>query len=223
MHTKSYDYVISLGAACGTAYQIRTHFPHAKAFPLDWLITPFDSLFALIEDDFRNLAPEEHLRYGDDGIVYNHAVPLLFPHDFEKSGVIGDSHWKPSIDRANSRFAYLVNRLHDTLRTSASIAFVRHQGANVLGSDIIPRVSSEKVNRLCDLIENKYPNLDFDLFLVSGHDNDDPVPLNPRVKKFDVRYTDENEWPNHDDRWRGASEDWDTVFAEIEGSRSTRS
>lgn len=223
MVKKSYDHVISLGAACGTAYQIRTHFPHAKAFPLDWLITPFTSLFALIEDDFENLAPEEQLRFGDDGVVYNQATPLLFPHDFEKNGAIGDDQWQSSVDRANSRFSYLVNRLRDVLISSTSIAFVRHQGDNVLGSDIIPRISSQKINQLCDLIQEKYPTLDFDLLLVSAHNNDDPGVLNPRVKKFEVRYTDEEEWPENDDRWRGASKDWDAVFAGIEGARLTAS
>ncbi len=48
----SFSHVISLGAACAPAWQIRNFTEQETAFPFDWLVLPFNSLLEILRNDF---------------------------------------------------------------------------------------------------------------------------------------------------------------------------
>lgn len=88
--------VISLGYRCQVALHLRFNDLRRAAYPFDWLITPFESLYSLLENDFDGFLDEENIElrldfpYEDDGgyfsAGYSHVwesrYNVLFGHDF---------------------------------------------------------------------------------------------------------------------------------------------
>ena len=56
-----YDAVINLGGDCQVTYQLRKHNLRPHALPFDWLITPFDSFYKLLEHNFDQFLEKNNL------------------------------------------------------------------------------------------------------------------------------------------------------------------
>lgn len=82
---------ISLGIRCDSAIQLRTHLSrhyHLRdnAYPFDWVISPFDSLYKCLEEDFKNFLRSDSLIiydqvFGLTGVMDTY-YGLQFIHDF---------------------------------------------------------------------------------------------------------------------------------------------
>jgi hypothetical protein len=76
--------VVSLGAQCTPASAIKFHNLSHERFPFDWLVTPFESLCKILEDDFENFFLYENLELwaNDKRFVLDKGTGCLFAHDF---------------------------------------------------------------------------------------------------------------------------------------------
>lgn len=79
-----FDCVVSLGCDCTTAFQIKRNC-HSAYIPsaFDWLVTPFDALIRVFEDDGEQFCVD--LQGSDGWNVFCERYGLWHVHDFPKS------------------------------------------------------------------------------------------------------------------------------------------
>ena len=75
---------VSLGENCFPAAHIMDHQIRIRSFPFDWNITSFDSLYAIIENDFDGFLDLKNLSI-NDYTVLNSKYNCKLMHDFDKA------------------------------------------------------------------------------------------------------------------------------------------
>lgn len=208
-----YEKCISLGATCTPAWQIRNYCHSAKAYPFDWLVTPFSSLIQIIENDFEKfIGPDDLQVIWDGGTVMNTRYNILHHHDFQRvSGKI-NSGWKASTAEVASKYEYLANRWRSLSEYDGKVLFVRHQGH--LDSDFryLRPLDEDDMRILQNALSHHFPGLDFDILFVTAGSS---AARSPRLHHASVRYANEADWPNPDDRWKGATSDWARLLTDL--------
>lgn len=212
----SFDYVIGLGGACGCAYQIRRHFSQEIAFPLDWMVTPFDSIGRLLDVDIRGLGDPGNLApYLGGPMLINTRFMTLQPHEIETAGKPLPPDWRDRLQDVKSKHDYLADRWISVMTSNSRILLVRHQGRHHLDGDDTTRISVAEANELAQRLRARYPNPTIDILFASAIDPKDAASLNQGIHRAEVRYTDDTEWPDDGDKWRGASSDWRAAFDNV--------
>lgn len=86
---KKFKNIISLGAFCFVASELRRYEVRKKAYPFDWIITDLKSVIELIENEFLNFTALKYLeKKEENNIVFydNNAYSLIrFIHDFNEN------------------------------------------------------------------------------------------------------------------------------------------
>jgi hypothetical protein len=156
--------IISLGYRCQPAMQLRFHHLRFEAFPFDWLITPFESLYALLKNDFTDFLMPENLElrtnffYQDDGGLYTHKdyahvwdkkYNVLIRHDFPL-----DETWPTYISPVQEKYARRIARFYQTIFSGNHIYFVRQN------------ISQQETIMLANLLKKKFPALPFTLLAI---------------------------------------------------------
>lgn len=164
--------VISLGSACNVAGALRDNNLRTAAYPFDWIVSPFNSLYNALSDDFKYLLKEDSLsirlsdRYGIldyYGFHFVHDFPVDRPNDsFAK--LIGENHvtggiicdnWKDFLPAVKEKYLKRINRLKSLCLDTNFIYFIRH-GDTTQNQAILLR----------DLLKIKYPFLSFELIIL---------------------------------------------------------
>ncbi|NLH80100.1 MAG: hypothetical protein GX458_04545 [Phyllobacteriaceae bacterium] len=209
-----FDHIISIGATCTPAWQIRSHFPGAKAFPFDWRITPWPTMVSLIENDFQGFAEPDQFYISDDKkSVFHKKYEIDMPHDFHKSGKFIADDWEEYLDGVVQKFKYLIDRWSSVMESRSRILFVRHQGNVVIGDNKPTLMPVNDAKYLCELLQNKARGSEIKILFVNAVDGN--TSINACAKTADVRYANETDWPNESDRWKGATTEWAKVFENI--------
>lgn len=86
---KKFKNIISLGAFCFVASELRRYEVRKKAYPFDWIITDLKTVIELIENEFLNFTALKYLeKKEENNIVFydNNAYSLIrFIHDFNEN------------------------------------------------------------------------------------------------------------------------------------------
>jgi hypothetical protein len=197
-----FQWVISLGTACDTAYQVRRIFGNPESYPFDWLVTPFDGLVELFRNRFEGFLSAEDLALGDDGtFIYDSRYKVRFHHDFENPG-----DFRPEICHVQEKYIRRRDRLHSILSGPGAVLFVRGQQFD-FGADI---VSDQDAVKLSTVISDSYPNLDFKLLVHNPFTAGVPESLGDRVAILQTK-------PRDPYIWQGDDAEWDRVFARALG------
>lgn len=227
-----YDWVISLGSACQTAYQVRKHFSQDQAFTFDWLITSFDGLLKCLDNGMRGLIHPSYLVESHIGAsIENTVFGILHVHDFELSPNVRNPEWKTTIDQAHDKYDYLAERWEKVISEKSNILFIRHSGHVMANWSDTQKLSIQEANMLCSTIEKAVPGCHFNIAFVNAVLSElaqgettpcqklnppirkrPPLLLDPRASAFDIDYTDVDEWPDENDWWRGPSSQWRKIF-----------
>ena len=82
---RPYDIVISLGDMCQVAWQLSHHNLRGPAFPFDWVITPFDSLYLFLMHEGFGFLDRDNLVVVHDEIphIEDSLYRIKLLHDFE--------------------------------------------------------------------------------------------------------------------------------------------
>lgn len=218
----SYDYVISLGGACGCAHQIRTYFNQHEAFPFDWLVTPFDSIEPLISAGLRGLG-SDLAPYKDTKWFINTRFMTLHPHEMRLVDGELPTGWQHLMRTVRAKHDYLADRWNAVMSSPNRVLLVRHNGRHHLDGPDVARVPVSDANRLVSLIRAAYPTPEIDFLFAASLVKDDPEPLAKGVHRHEVRYTDTQEWPDPANYWHGATKDWTRAFDAVLGSGDSAS
>jgi hypothetical protein len=127
-------HVVSLGAKCAVAFNIRRHWNFGGAFPFDWWITPVEGVVGLLNrpDPAWLYDPDElePVRNGGDWSVQHRSLGILRHHEFPRRWKepylpIADN-WRDHIASAQTRTEYLLRKLMSLNAPGHRVLFIRH-------------------------------------------------------------------------------------------------
>lgn len=199
-----FDLAISLGNRCQPAIHLSANEMRSKAFPFDWLITPFSSLchFLRSEGSFfllpQNLLFNVIVTDSSRGVVdqlYQIIVVHEFDYEFKGSDysslgfeAAGVRNYELIKERYNRR----IGRFFEVCRSDAKILFIR------LG------ITKEEAFELTCLIEELFPQLNF-MLLALDHTEDIKQPWNlSRVINLYLSF---------DNYWHGNPQEWTALLS----------
>lgn len=205
---ESYDTVISLGSRCQVAHQLRRKYPQCKSQFFDWLITPDEPLLNILSDGMIGFSDEITLSVGHSHRIKmetSHIVEgfygTLLSHDFQNDGSDPHEQWK-IIKR---KYETTTCRFHDAMNAGLKVLFLRMSfgPSGSFGYDAEDRADLELGNLLRLIIHKHWPELDYNLILVSHHEEDVALDGN-----LEIAYMPEQaEWA-----WQGQDADWDALL-----------
>lgn len=206
--SETYDTVISLGSRCQVAHQLRRKYPHSKSQFFDWLITPDEPLLQILCDGMTGFADDISLSLGASNretSSYLHVVEgaygTLLSHDFNNDGVDPNEQWKS----IKGKYQTTTCRFHEALDAGKRVLFLRMSfgQSGSMGYDADDRADLELGEALRDRIDSHWPELDYDLMLISHHPDDVAQQGN-----LEIAYMPEQlEW-----NWQGKDADWDALL-----------
>jgi hypothetical protein len=186
---------IPLGSSCVPGLRLNECSLRLAAYPFDWLISPFDAVYATIEEDFSRfftgleLVPDAsgakdsygHLFIHDWRIKEHPSVDLAEVDWVPSNTIIGD--WQEYLPLIREKYKRRIERFEHVLNSERNIVFVRYN-----------EIDKESSIKLRDLIRNKYPNLKFVLVVVKF----DPEFVEPwdieHIKNFSIEHNDCENW-----------------------------
>lgn len=192
---------IGLGERCTVAAALEVFNLRKAAYPFDWTISEYDSLCAVLEEDFDNFLHPDFLSLRPDNHGVINKYGIVFVHDFPTTDYTGDfdieaplnedilhQHWREALAIIQEKYARRIQRFRDICSSNIKVYFIRHQGIQ----------SREQACALRNIIRRIYPNLDFTLVIV-GNDNSFAKPWNiPNIKNYYLKQTivwnDVKEW-----------------------------
>lgn len=168
---------IPLGGACGTALMLRTLNLRQEAYPFDWMISPFESLYMALDDDFEHFFESLRLRSDNQGVIdsygfeFTHDLPTIASSAVDTLNVdfIGNNFlhpsWEAAVPFAWEKFQRRINRFRAACSGDDKVFFIRTE-----------YITKEQAIALCNLIEKKYPTLDFVLIIIAMGSGDYKQP-----------------------------------------------
>ncbi|MCX5921919.1 MAG: DUF1796 family putative cysteine peptidase [Candidatus Dependentiae bacterium] len=199
--------IIPIGTHCSAAAAIKGLNLRQVSLPLDWIVSSFAGLYQAFNDDFAHFLEKSSLRIRGDqqGIVDYYG--FQFVHDFPtttqtiKPSIDGSQedvavlvsqgkispHYMDFYDEITSKYARRIKRMYEFCNGDEQVFFIRHFGMN-----------KQQAIAFRDLIENKFPSLDFILVVVSpvrSQENDWNLP---KIRNF---YLDDRQVWNNPTEW----------------------
>ncbi len=154
----SYDAIVSLGFDCQVAHQLSIHKVRAASMPFDWIVTPFETMYTLIETGFEGFLRRENLRFvvarPDYKYVEDTANGTRFIHDFPLS-----EDFISTYEQARTKLERRIARFLALLESDATVMLVRTQ---------ITRAQAVRLNAL---LRARYPRLSY-LLVALGEDEE---------------------------------------------------
>jgi len=171
-------YVVSLGSNCRGAFFARYYKIRSFALPFDWCLTPYRSLYSLIQHDFKSFFDKEFLvparqchdayilkflkemgvyaaatQYSSEW-VFNSVSGMLFNHDFSTN--------TPTVIQkqyASNHAKYMrrIERFYKVMNAGKHIYLIRYLD-----------ITKSEACEFCDLIKRKFPHADFTLIVVGS-------------------------------------------------------
>lgn len=192
----TYALVIGLGDLCQVPHQLSVHKLRTAAFPFDWAITSFESLYQFIANEgvcfldsdkivFVNHPSDYHANatsYIEDTVYH---IQLI--HDFELN-----ENYMQDYEKIKSKYDRRVKRLIDALHSDKKILFVRRS------------MNFEQAVLLDELLHTNYPQLNYTLVALNNSEESLHDWGLQRVRNFRLRDLIPYEWWGHNGDWAAA-------------------
>lgn len=220
----TFDHVVSLGAWCQTIYQIKQQKQPALTTCFDWLVTPWDSIFSILETDGQSFGLHATFDEHSKSVKCDH-YGVLYAHEFNPGhAAIGDLSFEQGqalvteerLKQCRSKMLHKYGSMISTLKRGGHTLFVRFGGTAEPAiawpylDDPSPR-NEDDLNNLIHLLREKFPQNNAKLlylwqepFVHHGLDGSKidrdvmimPVPMPPPGKVT----------------WMGEDEVWNRIF-----------
>ena len=167
------QHLISLGPNCAPALCLNYYQIRKEAYPFDWNICYFNSMYKLLETDFENYLLPENLVLDPSApwfvidsytnVQYNHDFPIetvdakVYENEWEDIGALGNivPNFLELYPGVYAKYQRRINRLRQVLHSEDSVLFF-----------IINIYKSQGI-MLRDFFERTYPNLDFKILVIN--------------------------------------------------------
>ena len=184
---KPYDVVVSLGNMCQVAHQIEINSMRSAAYPFDWVITPFPSLYFFIANEGRFFLEPDRLVFCEDqpdgtgkeikSFIKDLNYHMEFFHDFELSPDFMKDY--PAIKEKYNR---RIERFFELLRSKKRVLFVRRN------------LNYKEAVLLDKLLKKKYPQLRYTILALGDTQDMKSNWKLKRVKNFYLRELEPWSW-----------------------------
>lgn len=156
-----FDHVVSLGAWCQTAYQIKQQQQNLLPSCFDWLVTPWDALISILEDDGAKLGLKVAYDHYSKTIKCQH-YGVLYAHEFkpDQSGIPYVS--EENLGQCRAKLLHKYRKMFDAILNGGTTLFVRFGGTAEPAAawpylaQGNPR-SEDDLNELMLLLRRKFP------------------------------------------------------------------
>lgn len=184
--SKPYEVVVSLGNMCQVAHQLDVNLLRNVAYPFDWVIIPFPSLYFFIANEGQHFLQPDRLVFFDNhpdalgevkSFVKEMNYQIEFLHDFALS-----PDFMKDYNEIKEKYDRRVLRFFELLKSTKKILFVRR------GITYKEAVSLDK------LLRKKYPHLDYTILAL---DNTEEIKKEwglKRVKNYYLRELEPWSW-----------------------------
>jgi hypothetical protein len=125
---QKFDHIMSLGAACQVAYQIKRHFQQPTFF-FDWVVTSHNALISIIKNNFPDvLTGQIEIADKREIFVRDRSTGLLFyDHDFplDESKKISPG-FGDIVPQVREKYKRRSDRMKQILESDKDILLIRH-------------------------------------------------------------------------------------------------
>lgn len=208
---------ISLGEVCSTSAALQAFNLRNAAYPFDWTISPLSGVSLALFEDFQEYLNPKYFKIRGDkhGVINKYGI--TFVHDFptinytgnniEQEDLINEnillSSWLGSLPQIQDKYFRRIRRFLEDCNSKDKIFFFRHFSA-----------TKNAAIKLRDLIEIKYPNLQFTLVIVGNKPDEYIKPWHERKIK--------NYYLNDTLVWNDVKE-WNKIFTDLGLIQKTKS
>ncbi len=183
-----YDALINLGGDCQLAYQMKEHGLREYALPFDWLITPFDSLYKILEnrfDGFLDIDNFELVDTGTEEYIRDKKYDTRWIHGFKV-----EENFLKDYDAIAQKGIRRIERFLRLLIESENPLFIRK------------RITQEQSRALADLLIVLRGNNNFTLLALDGNETAKEDWHIDNVVNFHLRQPDPYTWKGDPEAWR---------------------
>lgn len=184
-----YDTFIGLGGSCQTAHQLNVNKLKGPTLPFDWVVSPFSSVHALIQNEFADWLDKEHLVLAQDDevgwYIHDQKYRIRFLHDFPL-----DPEFVRGYDVARSKYERRIRRLLELLQSDKRVLFVRLD------------ITREEATAFDRMLRKKFPRLKYDLLAVGDTPEMQPNWELPRIRNLFLPQPESRFWAGLDEPWR---------------------
>ncbi len=172
--------VVPLGVGCQLGMHLKDHDLYLASFPIDWMVTAhFPSFLQLLQDDFQHLIDfsllEIRTKNGSKR-VFHKKYEIELPHVLNTnlwhnsaSGLLPNSGDRSEITSITSKYNRRIRRYKKLGDFQVPVYFLRY------------RISGEEAFVLCELLEEKFPTLDFKLVAINFSSSEGRLPSCGRI------------------------------------------
>jgi hypothetical protein len=206
--TQETPVVIPLGSSCHISTEMRCHNIRDQAFPFDWNITTFDSLYRILDEDFAHFLDQNYLTLREDrysvintyyGIEFRHDFPNdnpkinkhqqldIPPHEMAEFKIATD--YLDFLESVNEKYQRRIQRFYEVASSSQQVIFIRYG-----------LTTKEEAIQLQELLHRKFPALNFILVICGEGEGIKSDWQIPGIKNFYAR---------------PVKEDWTKIFTEL--------
>lgn len=119
-----FDHYFSLGVNCEGAYQIRRILGHDSSCFFSWNVTKFESLVAILRNDFDGVLQRENLtpRPGS-GLIHDSSYDFMFHSPFKDSEEWSGPAFEEKLQALQKKFVYLINKFRRIAESGESVVY----------------------------------------------------------------------------------------------------
>jgi hypothetical protein len=179
--------VVPLGYDCTGAGVLHALGFRKAAYPFDWMLSNFESVYKAIKDDFKMFLDPATLRVSDNRHDVIDFYGLQLVHDFptatsqaavDETTSASYAHirddWRQFIEPIREKYQRRINRLRDVFASPDQVLFVRYL------------TNKTEAIRLRDLLAHMYPNLNFTLLALRKSPDIEPDWGLEKIRNFSV-------------------------------------
>jgi len=148
-----------LGSRCQVAFHLGQNNLRMGSYPLDWAITPFGSLYSVIDNDFKKFFDESNIQACDIFIpgyfaVLNTEYNITFIHDFKDK-----EEFSKNFVEVKEKYRRRIARFYAATESDEPLCFVRHKD-----------ITKEQASSLSHLLQKKFPKMRYTLLVINETD-----------------------------------------------------
>jgi hypothetical protein len=196
VNSHNHEIYISLGNACGVAYNIVNH-----RFPFDWIRTPrltlINKLISNHFDGFMDINNFKFVKYsnnfvGGKCIYCNTKYNLKFCHDFTFDDI------NKEFDIIQTKYNRRIERLYNALKSNEFIHFIR--------DDYLHKYKINDIKEFIGIIKDINPNIKFKITVIIHNPLDKPLDFEELNNVY--YYNDKLEYGD----WKRGNLNWNKII-----------